>query len=88
MRGGPLDNAKTALLTALSKLDPADTFNIIAFHDLCLAFSSSLERATKEAIENAYRWIDNNFIADGGTNISTPLSQVRVESDCVMFLII
>ncbi|KAL3511600.1 hypothetical protein ACH5RR_024317 [Cinchona calisaya] len=75
MRGNPLDNAKTALLTALSKLDPADTFNIIAFNDRSLLFSSNMEQATKEAIEKAYQWISNNFIADGGTNISIPLSQ-------------
>lgn len=76
MRGDPLDNAKAAVLTALSKLNPADSFNIIAFNSLSLLFSSSMEPATKEVIENASQWIANNFVADGSTNISLPLSQV------------
>ncbi|XP_027124870.1 uncharacterized protein [Coffea arabica] len=75
MRGDPLDKVKAAVLTALSKLNPADSFNIIAFNGLSLLFSSSMELATKEVIENASQWIANNVVADGSTNISLPLSQ-------------
>lgn len=75
MQGGPLENAKTALLATLSKLSPLDTFNIITFNGSSSIFSSSMELATKEAIGNAYEWININFVAEDGTNISTPLDQ-------------
>lgn len=76
MRGQPLEDTKNALFTALSKLDSQDAFSIIAFNDETYLFSSSLELATKEAIEKATQWINMNFVAGGGTNILNPLNQV------------
>lgn len=76
MKEGPLENAKIALLEVLSKLSPLDSFNIIAFNESTQSFSSLMELATKEAIENATQWISRNFIAEGGTNILLPLNQV------------
>lgn len=76
MRGGPIEATKTALIEALSKLDPLDSFNIIAFNDTTELFSSSMVLATNEAIETASEWIKNNLIAEGGTNIYLPLNQV------------
>ncbi|CAK9150109.1 unnamed protein product [Ilex paraguariensis] len=73
MQGGPLENAKDALLAALYKLNPVDSFNIIAFNGNTSLFSSSMHLATKEAIENAVKWISINFIAEGSTNILLPL---------------
>ncbi|KAA8540232.1 hypothetical protein F0562_024205 [Nyssa sinensis] len=75
MQGGPLENAKNALLAALSKLNLADSFNIIAFNGNTQLFSSSMELATRETIENAMQWININLIAEGGTNILVPLNQ-------------
>ncbi|XP_019196819.1 PREDICTED: uncharacterized protein LOC109190713 [Ipomoea nil] len=75
MRGQPLEDTKSALFAALSKLDSQDAFSIIAFNDQTYLFSSSLELATKEAIENATQWINMNFVAGGGTNILNPLNQ-------------
>ncbi|KAH7865192.1 hypothetical protein Vadar_003383 [Vaccinium darrowii] len=75
MKEGPLENAKIALLEVLSKLSPLDSFNIIAFNESTQSFSSLMELATKEAIENATQWISRNFIAEGGTNILLPLNQ-------------
>lgn len=75
MQGNPLDYVKTALLSALSKLNPIDTFNIIAFNESSSLLSSSLVQASKEMIEKASEWIGTNLIADGGTNISAPLNQ-------------
>ncbi|XP_016436297.1 uncharacterized protein LOC107762453 [Nicotiana tabacum] len=75
MKGKPIDDTKQALSVALSKLDPQDLFNIIAFNSEEYLFSSSLEVATKEAIDNATQWIDMNFIAGGGLNILNPLKQ-------------
>lgn len=76
MRGKPLDDTKTALLSALSKLCPEDSFNIIAFNGETFLFSSSMKLATNEAIDNATEWVNINFIAGGGTNILLPLNQV------------
>ncbi|KAF6138802.1 hypothetical protein GIB67_025964 [Kingdonia uniflora] len=75
MRGKPLEIAKSVLSSALSKLNPEDSFSIIAFNGETYLFSSSLEPATKETIEKAIEWINMNFIAGGGTNILLPLNQ-------------
>lgn len=75
MKGKPIEDTKEALCTALSKLDAQDLFNIIAFNSENYLFSSSLELATKTAIEKATQWIESNFIAGGGTNILNPLTQ-------------
>lgn len=71
----PLDDTKSALAIALSKLNPEDTFNIIAFNDETYIYSTSMESATKEAVEKAIEWIGINFIAGGGTNILIPLEK-------------
>lgn len=76
MKGTPLDNTKNALLASLSQLNAQDTFNIIAFNGAFYLFSSSMESATEEAILNATKWVDTNFIANGDTNIMLPLTQV------------
>ncbi|MCD9644018.1 hypothetical protein HAX54_031976 [Datura stramonium] len=75
MQGRPLENVKAALLAALSKLSPADTFNVIAFNGKSLLFSSSMLPAGKESIGKAIQWIDQNFVAEGSTDISLPLNQ-------------
>lgn len=80
MRGKPIEYTKNAVIAALSKLDQEDSFTIIAFNDKTYLFSSSLELATKEAVENASQWISMNFIAGGGTNMSLPLNQVYFHS--------
>lgn len=76
MRGKPLDDTKNALSAALSKLDPEDSFSIIAFNGETYQFSTSLELATTEAVERAIQWISMNFIAGGATNILPPLNMV------------
>ncbi|XP_027335338.1 inter alpha-trypsin inhibitor, heavy chain 4-like isoform X2 [Abrus precatorius] len=75
MKGSPLENTKNALLTSLSQLNAQDTFNIIAFNGEVNLFSSSMETATKEAVSNGAKWVETNFIANGGTNIMLPLIQ-------------
>lgn len=79
MKGGPLESVKSAVVSALSKLNPSDSFNIIAFGGNSLMLSPTMELANKNAIENAVRWININFKADDeGTNILLPLSQVII----------
>ncbi|GAA0146376.1 hypothetical protein LIER_06351 [Lithospermum erythrorhizon] len=75
MSGGPLENVKCALLEALQNLSSGDSFNIIAFNHSSSSFSKSLVPATSEAIDGAIQWVDTNFVAEGGTNLSVPLHQ-------------
>ncbi|XP_010261798.1 PREDICTED: inter alpha-trypsin inhibitor, heavy chain 4-like [Nelumbo nucifera] len=75
MRGGTLESVKNGLYASLSKFSPEDSFSIIAFNKDMYFFSSSLEKATKETIENAFQWISINFVAGGDTNILPPLDQ-------------
>ncbi|KAL6226811.1 hypothetical protein ACLB2K_000771 [Fragaria x ananassa] len=74
MQGKPLEDTKNALLEALLKLDPEDSFCIIAFNGQTYTSSTSLKSATKEAIDSAIEWIGINFIAGGDTNILRPLN--------------
>ncbi|KAJ6805451.1 inter alpha-trypsin inhibitor, heavy chain 4-like [Iris pallida] len=75
MRGKPLEKVKTALTSAILELTPEDSFDIIAFNEETYSFSSSLEPATEDIIENATQWISKNFVAEGGTNIMKPLNE-------------
>ncbi|CAH9055497.1 unnamed protein product [Cuscuta epithymum] len=82
MKGKPLEDTKNALFSALSKLDPQDSFNIIAFNGGTYLFSQCLELATKESVESANHWINTNFVAGGETNILNPLNQaIKMFSD-------
>ncbi|XP_044497452.1 inter alpha-trypsin inhibitor, heavy chain 4-like isoform X2 [Mangifera indica] len=75
MQGDLLKNVKSALLVFLANLSSEDSFNIIAFNGQIRIFSSSMELASKGAIQNATQWLNDNLIADGGTDILLPLKQ-------------
>ncbi|KAH6828549.1 inter-alpha-trypsin inhibitor heavy chain-like protein [Perilla frutescens var. hirtella] len=75
MRGQPLEDTKRALFAALSKLNPKDLFNVIAFNGETCMFSSILEPATAKNVESVIPWVNSNFVANGGTNILLPLNQ-------------
>lgn len=75
MRGKPLEYTKNAFAAALSKLEHGDLFNVIAFNDEIQLFSSSLELATKKAIDKVTEWMSVNLVSRGGTNILLPLNQ-------------
>ncbi|RDX69847.1 Inter alpha-trypsin inhibitor, heavy chain 4 [Mucuna pruriens] len=74
MREKLLQDTKNALLAALSKLSHDDSFNIMAFNGETYLFSKSMELASGDAVERATEWINTNFVAGGGTNISRPLN--------------
>ncbi|GMI73017.1 hypothetical protein like AT1G19110 [Hibiscus trionum] len=75
MQGRPIENVTNSLLASLSKLNPQDSFNIIAFNSEVHLFSSTMVPATHGSILNATHWLSNNLTADGGTNIMLPLKQ-------------
>lgn len=76
MCGHPIESITLTLSKTISKLSPEDSFSIIAFNDEMSIFSSSLILATSENITDATEWMNNSFIASGGTNIIEPLDKV------------
>ncbi|XP_076926622.1 uncharacterized protein LOC143589862 isoform X2 [Bidens hawaiensis] len=93
MQDDPLEKSKDAVIGCLSELNQEDSFNIIAFNGDIQLFSSSMELATNEAITNATRWMNTKLIAEGGTNLLSPLQKalemVGKTGDCfpLIFLI-
>lgn len=85
MKWKPLEDVKKALLECLAKLEAEDVFNIIAFNDDILEFSTSMEFATDETISAVTEWLDSNLIANGGTNMLLPLQQVLLSTISLSF---
>ncbi|THU44622.1 hypothetical protein C4D60_Mb02t09320 [Musa balbisiana] len=75
MQGKPIENVKSALSTSLLELRPGDYFDIIAFNDELHSFSSCMEPATEDVVENAINWMNKIFVAEGGTDIMRPLNE-------------
>ncbi|TYI48190.1 hypothetical protein E1A91_D13G229100v1 [Gossypium mustelinum] len=75
MQGRPLESTKSAISAALSKLSPEDSFNIIAFSNEAFQFSTSMELASKDAIERATAWISMKYTVGGSTNLFIPLEK-------------
>ncbi|CAD5193416.1 unnamed protein product [Musa acuminata subsp. malaccensis] len=75
MQGKPIENVKSALSTSLLELRPGDYFDIIAFNDELHSFSSCMEPATEDVVENAINWMNKFFVAEGGTDIMLPLNE-------------
>jgi len=80
MQGKPLESVKNAMSTTLSDLMQGDYFNIITFNDELHSFSSRLEQVNERTIGNAIEWMNLNFVAQGGTDIMHPLSEVRMKT--------
>jgi len=66
MDGPSIDQAKAALLFALGRLDPADTFNVIAFDDLPAALFDAPQTADPETVSYARGFVAG-LEADGAT---------------------
>ncbi|CAI0448138.1 unnamed protein product [Linum tenue] len=75
MEGKPIKATKNAIFTAINKLEPKDSFNIIAFNGEIYVFSSVMESVTEDTIDKACQWINSNFLASGSTNISQALNK-------------
>ena len=76
MTGKPLEDIKNAISTALSKLSPGDSFNIMSFSDDTSLFSTSMEPATPDTVERGIEWMNKNFVVADGTNVLPPLEKV------------
>ena len=68
MAGSAIDQAKTAAVTAISRLREADRFNVILFDDDAHSFFPSARSATSENVENILYGLDR-VNGGGGTNL-------------------
>jgi len=68
MAGPKIAQVKSALKYLLRQLDPADTFNIVAYDSEVEAFRPELQRANTASIDAALAWVEG-ISAGGGTNI-------------------
>jgi Ca-activated chloride channel family protein len=68
MAGPSLDHAKEALLAALDRLRPEDTFNIIRFSDHTVPFRSGFVPAHGDDLDEARCWV-SGLATEGGTMI-------------------
>ena len=68
MDGRPLEQAKEAVATALDRLAPTDTFQIIRFSDHASRFGRAPVPATGENLAAARRYL-SELDADGGTEM-------------------
>ncbi|KAJ8441132.1 hypothetical protein Cgig2_006961 [Carnegiea gigantea] len=75
MKGASIENVKKAVLSSLSNLNQDDFFNIIAFNGEAHLFSSSMELASLETLQQAREWMSSKLIAEGYTNILLPMNQ-------------
>ncbi|GMI97852.1 hypothetical protein like AT1G19110 [Hibiscus trionum] len=75
MKGKSFKSTKNAINTALSKLSPEDSFNIIAFCDKPFLFCTSMVSASEEEVERASEWIGKEHSEGAGTNIFVPLQK-------------
>ncbi|MCB1755180.1 MAG: marine proteobacterial sortase target protein [Gammaproteobacteria bacterium] len=80
MAGQSIRAAKSALLSALDKLQPADTFNIIEFNDRAQQLYPGPQRANPQQIANAKRFI-KQLGADGGTEMREALTLALQQQD-------
>ena len=81
MSGPKIAQVKSALNYLVRQLDPADTFNIVAYDSEVEAFRPELQRANAAAVEAAIAWVDG-ISAGGGTNIDGALhTSLRMLTD-------
>ena len=72
MSGPKIGQVKSSLQFLLRQLDPADTFNLVAYDSEIESFRPELQRADKASIDAALAWVDG-LNAGGGTNIDGAL---------------
>ena len=74
MDGPSIEQARAALLAALDRLRPGDTFNILIFNHAVTEFRSGFLPAGGPDLEEARSWV-RRLRADGGTRIDLALQR-------------
>ena len=72
MNGPKIEQAKSALKYCLNNLNPGDRFNVVAFSTDLNPYEDRLVVATKEAVDEALKFVDG-LKARGSTNIDQAL---------------
>ncbi|HEX5108624.1 MAG TPA: VWA domain-containing protein [Vicinamibacterales bacterium] len=75
MSGEKLEQARDALRQLLGTLSPSDRFRLVSFSNAVTAQSPGWSAATRAAVDEARRWVDQ-LNANGGTNIAGALDEV------------
>ncbi|GJP32358.1 hypothetical protein CLOM_g16955 [Closterium sp. NIES-68] len=73
MRGRAMEEARRAVMAALKRLSPADSFGIIAFDYELLVFAEAMESGTAEAVKKASKFVLQAYDTDEACNILSPL---------------
>lgn len=74
MAGPSIEQAKSALATALTRLTTQDRFNVIQFNNTVRSLFSAPQPVTTAAMRKAIRYVEG-FSADGGTEMLPALRQ-------------
>jgi Ca-activated chloride channel family protein len=74
MAGPSIEQAKSALATALTRLTTQDRFNVIQFNNTVRSLFSSPQPVTTAAMRKAIRYVES-LSADGGTEMLPALRQ-------------
>ena len=72
MAGASIRQAREALTLALSRLSPADRFNVIEFNSYAQALFTEPQPADADAVRQAVRWVER-LEARGGTEMAAAL---------------
>jgi Ca-activated chloride channel homolog len=72
MAGPSLDQAKQALLSALRRLRPSDSFNVIEFNSTATRLFDQSRPADRESVGEALRWV-GKLESTGGTEMMSAL---------------
>jgi Ca-activated chloride channel family protein len=78
MSGEKLDQAKAALRQALGSLRASDRFRLIAFSNAVREFREGFTPATRDAVADARRFVDQ-LSANGGTNLAGAVEAALAE---------
>jgi Ca-activated chloride channel family protein len=68
MDGPSIEQARKALLSALDRLHPGDSFNLIRFNDSSSVFRQEFQAAVPSNLAEARGWV-RGLVASGGTEI-------------------
>ncbi|MBO6558446.1 MAG: marine proteobacterial sortase target protein [Pseudomonadales bacterium] len=80
MRGSSIEQARSSLLKALSRLRPHDRFNVIEFNSSWSRLFSSVQSPDAYHLERARTWV-SQLGAGGGTNMLPALEQALADGD-------
>jgi Ca-activated chloride channel family protein len=80
MEGPSLVQAKAALVAALERLRPEDSFSMIQFYSEFERYKSGFEAATPAAVASARAWVEGLY-TKGGTEIAPALLEALAQSE-------